>query len=130
MKTVICCAVCVVLTVATMIYLENSFFKKREVQRIVEADKDLSPPFGAGPLVSVVWYKGMMWTPYKIFSNYRDIEDIQYRMQYKLSESTVENKTLAFTQEDRLAFVYYTDKEESYWMMYVPFRVEEGVFYW
>jgi hypothetical protein len=51
-------------------------------------------------------------------------------MQYKSSESTVKNKISDFTQEDKLAFVYYTDKEDSYWMMYIPFRIEEGVFCW
>ena len=132
MKTVICCTVCVILTVLTMIYLENSFFKKQEVQRIVQADKDLGTPYGAGaePLVSIVWYKGIMRAPYKIFSSHREIEDIYYRMQYKLSESAVKNKTLDFTQEDKLAFVYYSNEENSFWMMYVPFRIEEGVFYW
>jgi len=130
MKTVICCAVCVVLTVATMIYLENSFFKKREVQRIVEADKDLSPPFGAGPLVSVVWYKGTKQAPYKIFSYHRDIENIRYRLQYKGAMPTANNQVSDFARENRLAFVYYSDKENSYRMTYIPFRIENDVFYW
>lgn len=131
MKTFIYSVVCIIVTGLTMIYVGDRFSKKQEVQRIVEMDKELNPPpYGAGPLVSIVWYKGMLWTPYKIFTNYREIEDIQYRLQYKSLESTVKDKPTDFTHEDKLAFVYYCDKENSFWMMYVPFRIEDNVFYW
>jgi len=55
MKTVVYCAVCVILTILIMTFWGNSFSEKHENQIIVEADRDLNPPFGAGPLVSIVW---------------------------------------------------------------------------
>ncbi len=57
MKTVAFCIVCVILTMLVMAFLEDGFSEEGDAQRIVEAGKDLNPPFGAGPLVSSVWYK-------------------------------------------------------------------------
>lgn len=130
MKTLIYCAICIILAVLLTAYLGNSFSKKHEVQRIVEADIDLSPPFGAGPLVSIVWYKDLGRDPHKIFSSHKDIEDIRYRLEYKGLKSIAKSKALDSAQENILAFVYYSNKENSYRMQYVPFQIKDGVFYW
>ncbi len=113
-----------------MAYTGSSFFKQPNVQRIVEADKDLSRPFGAGPLVSIVWYKGPGQTPHKIFANCRVIKDIRHRLEYKGIKSTEKNKTLDFAQDDILSFVYYSKNKDDYRMAYIPFKIEDGIFYW
>ncbi len=118
------------IAVLVMTYLGNSFSKKNEVQIIGEADKYLDRPFGAGPLVSIVWYKGSGRAPHKIFSNRREVKDIHYRLEYKGLKSTVGNKTSEFTHENLLAFVYYNNKKSSYRVRHVPFQIKDGVFYW
>ena len=130
MKTLIYCAVCVILAVLLTTYLGNSISKKHEVQRIIEAGKDLSPPFGAGPLVSIVWYKNWGRYPHKIFSRHEDMNDISYRLEYKGQKSTAKHKALDSDQENILAFVYYSSKENSYRMQYIPFQIKDDEFYW
>jgi len=130
MKTVMYFVICVLLTILLMAYLGNSFSKRHEVQRIVEAGKDLSRPFGAGPLVSIVWYKGWGQAPYKIFSDRKDIKDIHYRLKYIGLKSTAKNKVSDFEQRDILAFVYYSNKQDSYRMQYIPFKIDGDTFYW
>ncbi|MCK5611610.1 hypothetical protein KAR91_57600 [Candidatus Pacearchaeota archaeon] len=130
MKTVVFCIVCIILTILVMVILGNGFSKEDEVQRIVEAGKELNPPYGAGPLVSIVWYKGSGQLPHKIFATSRDIEDIRYRLEYKGAKSTAKNETLDFAQGDRLSFVYYGNDKDKYRVKYVPFKIEDGIFYW
>ena len=113
-----------------MTILENGFSKEDEVQRIVEADKELHQPYGAGALVSIVWYEGFRDTPYKVFATHREIEDIRYRLEYKGLKSTVKNEALDLSQGDMLSFVYYSNKKDDYRMRYIPFKIEDGVFCW
>ena len=132
MKTVVYCAICVILTVLITAYWGNSFSEKHENQIIVEADKDLSPPFGAGPLVSIVWYKGNAHNPYKLISNSKHIDDILYRLQYKGNKegSSTVQKPVSPDAKNLLAFVYYRPKEDSYRMRYIPFEIKDNIFYW
>ena len=130
MRIIRYCAVCVILTALIMTFWGNIFSENSEVQTIVKADRDLNPPFGAGPLVSIVWYKALNSKPYKIFSNQRDIKDIHYYLEYKGLKSTAQNKTLDISKENTLAFVYYSNKKNSYRMRYVPFQIVDGVFCW
>jgi len=125
MKTIVCCTVCIALTVLLMVD-----FEKEELPQIIEANKDLSPPIGAGPLVSIVWYKGIRRLPYKVFSSYREIQDIHYRLEYRGLKETSQSETWGFGKDDTLAFIYYSNKENSYRMTYFPFRIEGDIFYW
>jgi hypothetical protein len=70
-----------------------------------------------------------MQPPYKLFSNYEEIESIQYRLQYKGLKSEVNNNS-DFAHRDLMAFVYYNNEENRYRMRYLPFRIEDGIFYW
>lgn len=130
MKTFVYCAVCIVATYSVMAIWENCFSDENEIQRIAEAGKVLNPPYGAGPLVSIVWYKGSGQLPHKIFATSRDIKNIHHRLEYKTSTSIAKNKAFDLSQEDMLSFVYYSSKKDDYRMRYIPFKIEDGVFYW
>lgn len=130
MKTVVYCAVCIIATYSVMAIWENCFSDEDEVQRIVEAGKGLNHPHRAGQLVSIVWYKGFRRIPHKVFATQREMEDIQTRLEYKTSKSEMNNETLDFSQEDMLSFVYYSNKKDDFQMRYIPFKIEDGIFYW
>lgn len=135
MKTIINYVACVIITAlivfCLMVYLSEKDQKKQIVEQVTAANRQLTPPYGTeGPLVSIVWYKDMLLVPYKIFSDYRDIGNISYRLSNKGLQSNIDRKAVFNNSEDRLAFVYYSDRENSYRMAYLPFRIEGDIFYW
>ena len=130
MKTVVCCVACVILTMLVMAFMEDGFSEEGDARRIVEAGKYLNHPHGAGQLVSIVWYKGFQRIPHKVFASSREISDVQCRLEYKTSKTEMKNETLDLSQGDMLTFVYYSNKKDDFRMRYIPFKIEDGIFYW
>lgn len=131
-KTIICCVICIIITVAITNHLNSSHLDEEPIPVIAEADRHLDPPFGAGPLVSIVWYKGTSRNPYKLISNSRQIDDIHYRLQYKGNKEGISaiQKPVSSDTKNLLAFVYNRPKEDSYRMRYIRFEIKDNIFYW
>lgn len=131
-KTIICCVICIIVAIAIINYLDNRPPEDESIPMFSEANRELNPPYGAGPLVSIVWYKGKTDSPYKLICNSRQIDDIHYRLQYKggKEESSAVQKVVGPDSKNLLAFVYYRPKEDSYRMRYIRFEIKDNIFYW
>ena len=130
-KTIICCVICIISTVVITNHLNSSRSDEQPIPVVSEANRVLDPP-GASPLVSIVWYKGNKYNPYKLISNSKQIDNIHYRLQYKGNKEgnlTIHNP-ISSDAKNLLAFVYYRPKEDSYRMRYIPFEIKDNIFHW